>query len=67
MGDGIKEIRTGGAGNGREWDTFLCAPVLGGGGEDLGDGGLLLLSQAQPAALVKVLLVTSDRNQFEVV
>lgn len=52
---------------GWEWDTFLCGPVLRGGGEDLGDGDLLLLSQAQPAALVKVLLVASDRNQFEVV
>lgn len=55
------------AGGGWEWDAFLSGPALGGGGEHLGHGGLLLLSQAQPPVLVKVLLVASDRNQFEVV
>lgn len=45
-------------------DTFLFGPGLGGGGKNLRDGGLLLLSQAPPAVLVEVLLVASDRNQF---
>lgn len=48
-------------------DAFLCGPALGGGGEDLGNEGLLLSSQAQPAILVKVLLFASDKNQFKVV
>lgn len=52
---------------GWEWDAFLSGPALGGAGEHLGDGGLLLLSQAQPPVLVKVLLAASDRNQSEVV
>ena len=44
-----------------EWE-WEWVPGRGGGGDDLGEGGLPLLSQAQAAVLAKVLLVASKKK-----